>query len=329
MVLIARTRVAVSEYPKGKTTIFPPSYQRKLVKSAKKKAITDEVHIPMLSVGRYGSMLRYYRPADDAFIAMFNASKTHLRMTLQDLGPVCIPKTNIALPGCIWPKEYLTCFGNAVMRNVHVEIILSNPSSIPGGLTPTEANYGNGWSCTEAASEIVKCIQKSHPDKSMETVRQQVQDHLKICFIKRSSLHQKKYKTDMTIGLHSKHFIIDDQTAYVGSQNLYICDLAEWGIVIDHQPTVNEMMEQYWYPLWQTSYDGADVDMDTVFTTLDVSRDGEAVSMFTNTEEAWKNQQEAAVRGTGIGTSTRNLHSMKGDHIDKDLYLAATDIEDN
>jgi phosphatidylserine/phosphatidylglycerophosphate/cardiolipin synthase-like enzyme len=132
----------------------------------------------------------------------------------------------------------------------------------------------------------------------------------------------------MTIGLHSKHFIIDNQTAYVGSQNLYICDLAEWGIVLDHTATVNAIMEQYWFPLWQTSYDGTDVDFDIVFKTLDVHRDGEAVSMFHSNKETWKQQQEAAVRSTGIGCSTRHL-LIKGKHIDKDLYLETTDIEDN
>jgi hypothetical protein len=30
-------------------------------------------------------------------------------------------------------------------RGVDIEIVLSNPGSIPGDLSPTEANYGNGW----------------------------------------------------------------------------------------------------------------------------------------------------------------------------------------
>jgi len=32
----------------------------------------------------------------------------------------------------------------------------------------------------------------------------------------------------MTMGNHSKHFIVDDIATYIGSQNLYVCDLAEW-----------------------------------------------------------------------------------------------------
>ena len=37
-------------------------------------------------------------------------------------------------------------------RGVDIEIVLSNPGSIPGGLKGTEANYGNGWSCVDVAA---------------------------------------------------------------------------------------------------------------------------------------------------------------------------------
>ena len=44
----------------------------------------------------------------------------------------------------------------------------------------------------------------------------------------------------------AKHFIIDDICCYIGSQNLYICDLAEWGVVIDDAPSVKKIKEEYW-----------------------------------------------------------------------------------
>ena len=42
-----------------------------------------------------------------AFIAMIDSAQTIIRMSLQDISPVCIPKIKIALPGCTWPKPYL------------------------------------------------------------------------------------------------------------------------------------------------------------------------------------------------------------------------------
>jgi phosphatidylserine/phosphatidylglycerophosphate/cardiolipin synthase-like enzyme len=308
MVLIARTRVAVSEFPKGQTTEFPPQYRRRLVDAKVKQQQNEQTFsVPMLSMGRYGSLLRYYRPADDAFIAMFDSAKTFIRLALQDLGPVCIPQTKISLPGCIWPKEYLSVFAKAIMRGVDVEIMLSNPNSIPGGLTATEANYGNGWSCVDVAAEIVKAIQKEFPSTKDETLRAKVQNNLRVCFIRRSPMRKQKYSTDMTIGLHTKHFIIDDRTCYIGSQNLYICDLAEWGVVIDHEKSVRKIMKECWTPLWQTSYAGTDVDVQAVMDGLKINRDGEAVYSFPGYDNAWKHHQDAALRQMGGRSSNRHI----------------------
>jgi len=149
LLMATRSRVTVSEYPQGQTTIFPPYYRKKFVP---KRPIGAE-EVPIISMGRYGSVLRYFRPSDDAFMAMFDSAKTIIRLALQDLGPIRIPKTSITVPGAVWPKEYLSCFGRAIWeRGVDIEIVLSNPISIPGGLGPTEAQYGNGWSCVDVAA---------------------------------------------------------------------------------------------------------------------------------------------------------------------------------
>ena len=56
----------------------------------------------------------------------------------------------------MWPKEYLAAIGKAIYeRGVDIEMVLSNPNSIPGGLKGTEANYGNGWDCVDVAAEII------------------------------------------------------------------------------------------------------------------------------------------------------------------------------
>jgi hypothetical protein len=45
----------------------------------------------------------------------------------------------------------------------------------------------------------------------------------------------------------AKHFIIDDICCYIGSQNLYKCDLAEWGVVIDDAARVQAIKGEFWY----------------------------------------------------------------------------------
>jgi hypothetical protein len=212
--LLVLTHVAVSEYPKGETK-FPPTYRRLLV--AKREKLEKQIDsssyadgVPMLTMGRYGSLLRYYRAADDAFLSMFGAAKRTIKLAIQDLGPVCIPGTSIALPGCVWPKEYLTVLAQAIWKGVVVDIVLSNPLSIPGGLSFTDANYGNGWSCVDVAAEIIKCCKKAYPSVNNEVLRKKLENNLRVCFIRRGEDPKTKWDNGMNIALHSKHFIIDD-----------------------------------------------------------------------------------------------------------------------
>ena len=300
VLMATRSRVTVSEFPPGQTTVFPPYYRKSFV--PKREIGPNEV--PIISMGRYGSVLRYYRPSDDAFIAMFDAAKKVIRMSLQDLGPIRIPKTNITVPGAVWPKQYLKAFARAIWtRGVDIEIVLSNPISIPGGLGPTEAQYGNGWSCVDVAAEIIKQIRKQFPDANTDALREKVGTNLRVCFLRRKAGNTWDNGKD-TVGLHSKHFIVDDVAAYIGSQNLYICDLAEWGILIDHKETVAKCMDEYWNPMWAQSFTGEDCDADRVMVGLDVDRDGEKVSYFQSAEQR-KQQEEAAALQTGMGNSLR------------------------
>lgn len=299
--LVVRTRVAVSEYPKGQTTEFPPVYRRSITARDRHGYDKSQDTVPMLTMGRYGSILKTDRPADDAFVAMLGAAKSSIKLALQDLGPVCIPQTKTPLPGCVWPKAYLTELGKAIWeRGVDVEIVLSNPASVPGGLSQAEACYGNGWTCVDVSAEIIKCIKKTFPDASDDDLRQKVTDNLRVCFLRRSTKHEHKWRTDMTLGLHSKHFIIDDRCAYIGSQNLYICDLAEWGVVIDHEESVRKMMDEYWNPMWEASFTGRDVDPNDVMDGLDIDRDGEEVS---DEGERLAHQQQAVMQQSGMGDS--------------------------
>jgi phosphatidylserine/phosphatidylglycerophosphate/cardiolipin synthase-like enzyme len=54
--------------------------------------------------------------------------------------------------------------------------------------------------------------------------------------------------------MSAKHFIIDDTCCYIGSQNMYICDLAEWGVVIDDAVVTTNLKKQYWCVIFPLSY---------------------------------------------------------------------------
>ena len=54
---------------------------------------------------------------------------------------------------------------------------------------------------------------------------------------------------------------------------MYICDLAEWGVVIDNGDAVKEIKSQYWDPMWKVSYTIDDCQVDKVMDGLDIDRD--------------------------------------------------------
>jgi phosphatidylserine/phosphatidylglycerophosphate/cardiolipin synthase-like enzyme len=101
----------------------------------------------------------------------------------------------------------------------------------------------------------------------------------------------------MNMGMHAKHFIVDDIATYIGSQNLYICDLAEWGVVIDDAEQTKKFMEEYWNPLWKYSYTGEDVDVDAVMDGLVIDRNGADPNNLDEETKAKMKQAEIANAG--------------------------------
>lgn len=273
MPMMLQTRVTISEWPEG-IDEFPPNFTKAVVPRVQKVAGS----VPMITMGRYGCMKHNARPSDEAFVAMFDSAKTIIHCALQDLGPITLPGLPgpVAVPGCGWPKEYLSAFGRAIWdRDVDIEIALSNPGSVPGGLSPTEALYGNGWTCADVAAEVIKTIQEQYLDVNLEDLTDAVNRNLRVCYIKQRQ--GGEWNDKKTMGMHAKHFIIDDRAYYIGSQNLYVCDLAEWGIVIDDPAQTKKCMDEYWNPLWAASFTGTDCDCNDVIAGLDVDRDGGSI----------------------------------------------------
>uniref|UniRef100_A0A7S1FXU7 PLD phosphodiesterase domain-containing protein n=1 Tax=Corethron hystrix TaxID=216773 RepID=A0A7S1FXU7_9STRA len=275
-----QTRVTVSEFPKGIASEFAPSFNLELIPFRERL----EDSIPMISVGRYGSLTWKLRPADDAMLAMLNSSTTIIRMALQDLGPCIVPDvlgtgTKIPLPGLEWPKPYMDALGRAIWeRGVDVEIVLSHPNSIPDGLGPTEANYGNGWTCEDVASYIINRIRKKFPDSESDGLRKKVEGNLRVCYLKQKI--GREYSNGIKMGMHAKHFIVDDICTYIGSQNLYVCDLAEWGVIVDNADQTRKFMDEYWNPIWASSFTGEDCNVEEVMNGLDIDRDGDTGGAF-------------------------------------------------
>jgi hypothetical protein len=128
-------------------------------------------------------------------------------------------------------------------------------------------------------------MKEEHPEVIEVDFRKKVADNLRVCFLKIGS--GSAWENGSKIGLYSNHFIVDDVCAYVGSQNLYQFDLAEWGVVIDSKERTAAIMESLWTPMWTDSYgDGSDCNMDEVMEALKLDRDPQETTVLANYEIA-------------------------------------------
>lgn len=268
-------------WPKSPTTTkLPPMYQKNLIAERKNGTMDDPASKPMMgnqvniiTMGRLGKMsgIPHFnkRVSDDGMVALFSSAKRTIRLALQDIGPIAIPGTKIKIPGSRWPKKYLKCIATAIYdRNVTVQICLSNPHSVPGQLSMLEAQYGNGWTCDDVTSKIMKYIMKKmmlyvlDKDKKRNRALSLVSKYLQVCYIRNKQ--GRKWSNGTKLGMHAKHYIVDDKCFYIGSQNLYDCDLSEWGVLIDDEECTSKAMSEYWNPMWESSYKGTDLNMDEV-----------------------------------------------------------------
>merc|ERR1712146_45791 len=86
-------------------------------------------------------------------------------------------------------------------------------------------------------------------------------------------------KPEGKAGNHAKFFIVDKKAYYMGSQNLYIANLGEWGVLVDDESVTQQILSEYWNPLWAQSFVPTDCDPDEVMDGLGIDRDGDSINM--------------------------------------------------
>lgn len=265
-----RSRVGLGHWPSG-IDKYPPSYSRpkqpwmNFGPSAMMNAPDD---LTLISLGRLGNCpltdkvfslgRTQSNVADIGIAAMLKAATKSIKMSLQDLGPLAVPYPGrgvVSIPGGEWPMSYLSAIAHAIWNNedLQVEIVLSNPNAVPSNVSPLVANYGNGWSREQVCRKIVKAIRAERTEASTRELQQCVQ-RVRVAFI-RLATADGKWEDGAKIGNHAKFFCIDDLCYYIGSQNLYIANLAEWGVVVDSETATQNMLGEYWTHLWDESFD--------------------------------------------------------------------------
>lgn len=255
---ILKTFVSLSSFPKNVTSAaasYPPPFRDDLVPGQDRYPYATR-QVPILTIGKCGTLVETARPSNDAILTMLTSARKCIRLAIQDLGPRCMPLpcTQLPYPGHPWPAEILSVLAHVLWKKrVHVSIVLSNPGAICGGLPASDTlARPNGWTLQQVVDEIHKAIGEEYPESQSSYGLKKIRECLRVCAYKQRL--GNTYGDGTKMGMHTKCFIVDDVACYIGSQNLYVCDLAEWGVVIDDQRTTQKLIEEYWSLIWQCSY---------------------------------------------------------------------------
>jgi phosphatidylserine/phosphatidylglycerophosphate/cardiolipin synthase-like enzyme len=200
-------------------------------------------NVRMLGVGRLGigQVNGFNRdPSDTALVAMMDAARSTIRISQQDIGSVKI--LNLFGQGGVLPKPYMDAWIRAAIRGVDVTVVVSNDNSFGGTGTSKADSYSNGWALQDLWNGLVDEARQLFPDHEADLCR-----HVHFAHLRSSG--SATWADGRPQANHAKVVIIDDQAHYVGSQNLYDADLAEFGVIVDDQAATQKMIADYYSKL--------------------------------------------------------------------------------
>ena len=226
----------ISSYPDAKASCGP-----RFVATKQKTAGAR-----VISVGRLGAIGG--NPADTAIVAMIDAAKKTLRLSQQDLGPV--KKVGVSIQG--WPEAVMIALLGAMGRGVDVDLALSNLNATPGSVSPLTTSYSNGWSLADVAAKF-KSLAEDHRDVLPGNTDIEALICSKLHLVNLRSSARSDWPDGRKLASHAKLIVVDDRTFYLGSQNLYIANLAEHGFIVTDRAATEKVLKEYYQPMWNLS----------------------------------------------------------------------------
>ncbi len=203
-------------------------------------------HARVMPVGRLGSLGA--NPNDDVLLTMLSSARASVKISTQDIGPTTAPIVGIPLQP--WPQDILGGIAGALVRGVDVFLVLSGGSG-PGG------GYHHKYDAEEVPRRVALWLEE-RPGLLPEgkTAHEVVCDRFHVTTLRFTS-DEAIWPAGAGIANHAKFMMADDSAFYLGSHNIYSHNLSEYGVVVDDVQATNELLRDYWEPLWEHSSVGA------------------------------------------------------------------------
>jgi phosphatidylserine/phosphatidylglycerophosphate/cardiolipin synthase-like enzyme len=209
---------------------------------------------PVLAVGRLGAGITkdFANQSELARDLMFGSARESIRIVQQDLG------FTLGRADKLFPESSLGKIVTFLLRHEgDVYIVLSND----GAVGKSGSTYSNNVSLKDVAKHLKELVQR-RMDARDPSERYQIRkgpDPVNALLCERVHLAPFRFGPDdkwpggVPIANHSKFWMVDDRTFYVGSDNMYPVNLQEFGYILDDKKAAGEMLDAYWKPLWQWS----------------------------------------------------------------------------
>lgn len=221
--------------------------------------------IPIISIGREAGMdlsqvfpdqnsylSEAGEPADQSMYQLFSMAQNKIRMSLQSFSLLRFLDSVVRT----WDYKLFYEMAKAVRRGVTIEVVLSNPGATAGGLG-SSAPY-DGEDVKDVNTQLRDVLNREfYQNDETKSAEYLVSNYFfvgNLRFSPDDDMYPDK-KENKTIPLpnHAKTFMVDDRVFYIGSQNQYRCNLAEFGFMVEDTTTVRYFIDNYWTKLWDQS----------------------------------------------------------------------------
>lgn len=209
----------------------------------------------------YSFLFPFTEPSDEAMIELVALAQSSVRMSLQAFRLVGV---NLSF---LWINALFLEMGKALQRGVKFYIVLSNPNAVAGGLGPASAPYNGDQPA--AINEKMLLTLTGPLGLEAQAAAALLTQGFQVGSLRYGA--EATYPGAAPIPNHAKTFIVDNAVFYIGSQNLYACNLNEFGYLVEDETAARSYMANYWNPLWnfsaKTVTGAGDADIETLEKT--------------------------------------------------------------
>ena len=196
--------------------------------------------IKILGAGRYGTYDSAFKPADGAMLYCLRMARQTIYIAQQDLLNQLIP----------WPAG-MEALAEAIIRGVNVRIVISNDDGKASATFDPASSKSDSYSTSTQSHTYVEL--KSFIEAQALVHGQSILGGFELAVLRFGPSDSWPKPNEWQFANHAKFFMIDEQVACIGSENIYPANLIEYVLFMEDPGMVNQIRSSYWNKLWQYS----------------------------------------------------------------------------